>query len=261
MEFSNIRLDLRPPIAQVTLDRPKVLNALDAPTFAELAAAFETIAADDAIRVVLLTGAGERAFAAGTDIKELAQAVTPEEGRKIALRGQEVLRRMETMGKPVIACIRGYALGGGCELALACTLRIASEDAKLGQPEAKLGLIPGYGGSQRLPRLVGRAAALKLLLTGDPVDAREALGIGLVDEVVPASELMLRAEAIAQAIARNAPLAVAETLRIVDEGLGLPLELGLLHEADLFGQLCASRDKDEGTRAFLEKRAARWEGK
>lgn len=261
MEFSNIRLDLRPPLAQITLTRPKVLNALNAVTLAELAAAFTILSADDTVRVVLLTGAGERAFAAGADIGELAEAATPENGRAFALRGQQVLRQIEMLGKPVIACIQGFALGGGCELALACTLRIAAEGAKLGQPEVRLGLIAGYGGSQRLPRLVGRGAALKMLLTGDPVDAREALRIGLVDEVVPAAELLTRAEAIAQAIAKNAPLALAETLRVVDEGLSLPLELGLLREADRFGQICATRDKAEGTRAFLEKRAATWEGK
>jgi enoyl-CoA hydratase len=261
MQFANIHLDLRPPVAQVTLDRSKALNALNAATIAELAGAFELLATDDSVRVVLLSGAGGRAFAAGADIGELAQATTPEAGRALALRGQQVFRQIETLGKPVIACIQGFALGGGCELALACTLRIASEDAKLGQPEVKLGLLCGWGGSQRLPRLVGRAAALKLLLTGDAIDAREALRIGLVDEVVPAAELMPRGEAIAQAIAKNAPLAVLETLRTVDEGLSLPLELGLLREADHFGRLCATRDKAEGTRAFLEKRAATWEGK
>ncbi|HWE85287.1 MAG TPA: enoyl-CoA hydratase-related protein [Terracidiphilus sp.] len=261
MQFTNIRLDLRPPIAQVTLDRPKVLNALNVATFAELARAFEILAADDSVRVVLITGAGGRAFAAGADIGELAAAATPEDGRAFSLRGQQVLRQIETLGKPVIACIQGFALGGGCELAMACTLRIATEDAKLGQPEVKLGIIAGYGGTQRLPRLVGRGAALKLLLTGDLIDAREALRIGLVDEVVPAAGLVPRAEAIAQAIAKNAPLAVTETLRTVDEGLSLPLELGLLREADHFGTICATHDKAEGTRAFLEKRAAAWEGK
>lgn len=261
MEFSNIVVDLRAPLAQVTLNRPKVLNALDSATFTELAAAFESLAADDAIRVILLAGAGGRAFAAGADIGELNQATTPEAGLAISLYGHQVFRRIETLGKPVIACIQGFALGGGFELAMACTLRIASEDAKIGQPEAKLGLLPGWGGSQRLPRLASRSAALKLLLTGDPIDAREALRIGIVDEVVPASGLMSRAEALAEAIARNAPLAVAETLRSVDEGLDLPLDRALQQEAERFGRLCATRDKDEGTRAFLEKRAARWEGK
>jgi enoyl-CoA hydratase len=186
--------------------------------------------------------------------------VVPEEGRAFALRGQGVFRRIETLGKPVIACIQGFALGGGCELAMACSLRIAADDARLGQPEVKLGIIAGYGGTQRLPRLVGRGAALKLLLTGAIVDAREALRIGLVDEVVPASDLMTRAEALANEIAANAPLAIAETLRAVDEGLSLPLELALLREAGRFGELCAATDKAEGAAAFLEKRPPKWKG-
>lgn len=252
-----IALDKRPPLAVVTLDRPRYLNALNAATLAELGAVFEQLADDDAVRGVLLTGAGGRAFAAGADIHELAE-LTAEEGRAFSLRGQCVFRLIETLGKPVIACIQGFALGGGCELAMACALRIAAEDARLGQPEVKLGIIAGYGGTQRLPRLVGRGAALKLLLSGAIVDAREALRIGLVDEVVPAADLMTRAEALAAEIARNAPHAVAETLRAVDEGLSLPLELALLREAGRFGELCATADKAEGTRAFLEKRAPQW---
>lgn len=259
--FENIVLEKRNAIAYVTVNRPKVLNALNSATFAELGAAFEALGADPAIRVILLTGAGGRAFAAGADIGELNQATTPEAGQAISLHGHRVLRKMETLGKPVIACIQGFALGGGFELAMACTFRIAAEDAKVGQPEAKLGLLPGWGGSQRLPRLAGRSAALKLLLTGDTIEAREALRIGLVDEVVPTAELMSRAEALAQAIAKNAPLAVEETLRSVDEGLDLGLDRAIEQEAERFGRLCATRDKDEGTRAFLEKRAARWEGK
>jgi enoyl-CoA hydratase len=260
MEYTNLDLELRPPIAQVTLNRPKVLNALNAATFAELNAAMTAVADDPSIRVVLLTGAGGRAFAAGADIRELSSAGTPEEGRAFALRGQAVFRRIETLGKPVIACIQGFALGGGCELALACTLRIAADDARLGQPEALLGVIPGYGATQRLPRLVGRGAALKLLLTGEIINAQEALRIGLVDEVVPAAELMTRAEAIGQAIAQKAPLAIAETLRVVEDGLALPLELGLLREAEIFGRLCGTADKAEGTQAFLEKRSPVWKG-
>jgi enoyl-CoA hydratase len=260
MELQNIRLEKAPPLAVVTLDRPNALNALNSATLVELNAAFEDLASDPAIRVVLLTGAGERAFAAGADIRELAE-VPGEEGSAFALRGQGVFRRIETLGKPVIACIRGFALGGGCELAMACTLRIAAEDARLGQPEVKLGIIAGYGGTQRLPRLVGRGAALKLLLTGAIIDAREALRIGLVDEVVAPPELMIRADALAREIAQNAPLAIAETLRAVDEGLSLPLELALLREAGRFGELGSTADKAEGTRAFLEKRAPVWEGK
>jgi enoyl-CoA hydratase len=260
MEFSNIRLDLRPPLAHIVLDRPRVLNALSADSFAELDRALDMVADDAAIRVILLSGAGGRAFAAGTDIPELAEAASADAGRAISLRGQHVLRRIETVGKPVIACIQGFALGGGCELAMACTFRIAAEDARLGQPEAKLGVTPGYGGTQRLPRLVGRGAALKLLLTGEIIGAAEALRIGLVDDVVPAADLMSRTETLALAIAANAPLAITEILQTVDEGLGLPLELALLREADAFGRLCATSDQADGLRAFLEKRAPKWNG-
>jgi len=239
------------------MDRAKALNALNAAMFAELDAAFRELGKDDEVRVVLLTGAGERAFAAGADIREL-DAVKPGEGESFSLRGQAVFRKIETLGKPVIACVRGFALGGGCELAMACTLRIAAEDAKFGQPEVKLGVIPGYGGTQRLPRLVGRGTALKLLMTGAVIDAREALRIGLVDEVVPAAELMTRAEALAEEIAAQTPGAVAEVIRVVDEGLDLPLEKALGLEAEAFGKLCDTGDKAEGTRAFLEKRRAEW---
>jgi enoyl-CoA hydratase len=259
MEFKNLRLDKRSPLAVITVDRPKVLNALNAETLAELSEIFEELAADPEIRVILLAGAGDRAFVAGADIRELA-ALTPEEGRAYSLRGQGILRRIETLGKPVIACIQGFALGGGCELAMACTLRLAADDARLGQPEVKLGIMAGYGGSQRLTRLVGRSEGLKLLLTGSIIDAQEALRIGLVDEVLPAAGLMQRAEALAQQIAANAPLAVAETLRAVDEGFDLPLDLALLRESVRFGGLCASADKNEGAQAFLEKRPPVWKG-
>ena len=258
MEYANIRLERRPPLAVVTLDRPKVLNALNADTLNELDAVFKELGGDSSIRAVLLTGAGDRAFAAGADIRELAQ-LTAEEGTTFALRGQAIFRAIETLGKPVIACLHGFALGAGCELALVCTLRLAADDARLGQPEVKLGVIPGYGGSQRLPRLVGRGAALKLLLTGAVIDAQEALRIGLVDEVVPA-ELMKRAEALALEIAANAPLAIAGVLRAVDEGLNLPLDQALIVEATGFGKLCGSADKTEGVQAFLDKRVATWKG-
>jgi enoyl-CoA hydratase len=260
MEYANIRIEKRPPLALVTLDRPKVLNALNAVTFDELDSVFEEFGADGSVRAVLVSGAGGRAFAAGADIRELTE-VFGEEGRAFSLRGQGVFRKIETLGKPVIACIQGFALGGGCELAMACTIRIATEDARLGQPEVKLGLIPGYGGTQRLPRLVGRSAGLRLLLTGAIIDAREALRIGLVDEVVSAGNLMERAEALAMEIAANAPLAITETLKAVDEGLDHPVDLALLREAQRFGHLCATADKDEGTRAFLEKRQPVWQGK
>ena len=257
--MDTLLLESRPPLAIVTLNRPKVLNALNAATFGELDAVFRALAADPAIRVILLTGAGGRAFAAGADITELA-ATSAEDGAAFSLRGQHVFRRIETLGKPVIACIQGFALGGGCELAMACTLRLAADDARLGQPEVKLGVIPGYGGTQRLPRLVGRGAALKLLLTGEIIPASEALRIGLIDEVLPAAELMQRAEALAQAIAAQAPLAITETLRTVDEGLDLPLDDALRLESERFGRLCGTADKTEGTKAFLEKRAPVWRG-
>jgi enoyl-CoA hydratase len=236
MEFTCLRIEKRLPLAQVTLNRPAVLNALNAETLAEFSEIIEELAADPAVRVILLAGAG-RAFAAGADIRELA-ALTAEEGRAFALRGQSLLRRIETLDKPVIACIQGFALGGGCELAMACTLRLAADDA----------------------RLVGRGAALKLLLTGATIDAGEALRIGLVDEVVPVAELMAHAEALALEIAANAPLALAETLQAVDEGLGLPLDLALLREAVHFSRICGTADKNEGTRAFLEKRPPAWKG-
>lgn len=259
MEFSNLLLDLRPPLAVVTLNRPKVLNALNASTFADLEVAFTALGADPAIGVILLKGAGGKAFAAGADIAELA-ATSAADGRAFSLRGQHILRMIETLRKPVIACIQGFALGGGCELAMACTLRLAADDARFGQPEVKLGLIPGYGGTQRLPRLVGRGAALRLFLTGDVISAREALRIGLVDEVVPAAELMEKAEALALSIAAHAPLAVAEILQVVDEGISLQLDLALLRESERFGHLCGTADKAEGTQAFLEKRAPKWRG-
>lgn len=259
MEFKNISIEHRLPLAVVTLNRPEVRNALNAETLSELSAAFHELASDSNTRVILLTGSGGRAFAAGADIRELA-ALTDEQTQAFALRGQGIFREIEQLGKPVIACIQGFALGGGCELAMACTLRIAADDARLGQPEVKLGIIAGYGGSQRLPRLVGRGAALKLLLTGGIIDAQEALRIGLVDEVVPAAQLMERAEALASEIAANAPLAITETLRAVDEGLDLALDRALLREAARFGQICSSADKAEGIEAFLTKRAPAWKG-
>jgi len=260
MDYSNIHLEKRPPLAVITLDRPKVLNALNRQTLEELDLAFGDVGTDASIRVILLTGAGERAFAAGADIRELS-GLSASEGQAFSLRGQAVLRGIETLGKPVIACVRGFALGGGCELAMACTLRLAAEDARLGQPEVKLGLIAGYGGTQRLPRLVGRGTGLKLLLTGAIVDAPEALRLGLVDEVVPAAQLMERAEALAMEMAANAPLAIRETLLAVNEGLDLPLDLALMREVARFGHVCGTEDQVEGTTAFLEKRAPVWKAK
>jgi enoyl-CoA hydratase len=261
MVFENILLEKRAPLAVITFNRPKVLNALNAATLEELSSALEDVAADPEVRVILLTGAGPKAFVAGADITELA-ALDAETGRAYARRGQELFRCIETLGKPVIACIHGFALGGGCELAMACTIRLASDAAKLGQPEVKLGVIAGFGGTQRLPRLVGPSAALKLLLSGEIISAEEALRIGLVDEVLPGTDqLMARAEALAMEIAANAPIAIERTLLAVDSGLDRSLEDGLAEEARHFGQCCATQDKAEGTAAFLAKRAAVWTGK
>jgi enoyl-CoA hydratase len=260
MVYENLLLERGDAYAVVTLNRPKVMNALNRALFAELDDAFATLAGDSAVRAMILTGAGEKAFAAGADIGELA-SLSATDGQRLAQHGQAVFRRIETCGKPVIAAIQGFALGGGCELAMACTIRIASERARLGQPEVKLGLVPGYGGTQRLPRLVGKGAALKLLLTGDMVGAEEAFRIGLVDEVVPAEALMSRAETLARAIAQQAPLAVAACLRAVNGGYDLPLDAGLELEGSLFGLACATEDKTEGTQAFLEKRAPAWRGR
>jgi enoyl-CoA hydratase len=260
MNYETLQITIESHIATVTLNRPKVLNALNAAMIRELDELFVALATDDSVRVVLLHGAGGKAFAAGADIAELAQ-VDATSGETQASRTQRVFRRIETMGKPVIACIDGFALGGGCELAMACTLRLASSSARLGQPEIKLGLIPGYGGSQRLPRLVGQGAALKMLLTGAMIDASEALRIGLVDEVHPPDKLMERAVELGTLIAAMPPLAVAATVQAVDQGADLPLDQALALEASIFGRLCGTEDKREGTQAFLEKRSAVWVGR
>jgi enoyl-CoA hydratase len=260
MTYETLLLQRSDTFAVVTLNRPQVMNALNRALFSELDDAFTSLANDTSVRAIIVTGAGEKAFAAGADISEIA-TLSAVDGQQMARRGQAVFRKIETCGKPVIAAIQGFALGGGCELAMACTIRIASEKARLGQPEVKLGLIPGYGGTQRLPRLVGKGTALKLLLTGDMVGAEEAFRIGLVDEVVPAEALMARAETLARAIAQQAPLGVAGCLRAVEGGYDLPIEAGLELEASLFGLACATEDKAEGTRAFLEKRAPTWQGR
>ena len=260
LQAKNLRLEMDAPLAWVTIDRPAALNALNRETIAELAQAMDACAAEDAVRVVLLRGAGGKAFVAGADIRELAE-LDAASGMELSASGQRVFRRLETLGKPVIAVIDGFALGGGCELAIACTLRLAAETAKLGQPEVKLGLVGGFGGTQRLPRLVGRGAAMKLLLTGGMIGAQEALRIGLVDEVVPAEVLTERARALALEIAANAPVAVRQTMLAVDRGLDIGLDAGLAVEAEAFGACCATADMQEGTRAFLEKRAARWSGR
>ena len=258
--FENILFEKKGAIAYVTVNRPKVLNALNMATMEELRQAFHSIKNDNDVRVVILTGSGEKAFVAGADIGELSKhdAVS---GKEYTHKGQNVLNLIENLGKPVIACINGFALGGGCEIAMACTMRLASDNAKLGQPEVKLGIIPGYGGTQRLPRLVGKGIAMQLVLAGDMITAQEAHRIGLVNEVVPQGELIARAEAIAAKIVANAPLAVQYAMEAVHKGMEMTLQEGLYLEATLFGVCCATEDKKEGTTAFLEKRPAAFKGK
>jgi enoyl-CoA hydratase len=260
MNFENILFEKKGAIAYVTVNRPKVLNALNMATMEELRTAFTAIKDDRETRVAILTGSGEKAFIAGADIGELSKhdAIS---GKEYTHRGQSVLDLIENLGKPVIACINGFALGGGCEIAMACTMRLASENAKLGQPEVKLGIIPGYGGTQRLPRLVGKGIAMQLVLAGETISAQEAHRIGLVNEVTPAPELIPRAEAISQKIIANAPLAVQYAMEAVNKGMEMSLAEGLYLEAVLFGVVCTSEDKKEGTTAFLEKRPAQFKGK
>jgi enoyl-CoA hydratase len=260
MAYDNLLFEVSEKIARITFNRPNVLNALNRKTMDELGDCLKKVRVDDEIRVLILTGAGEKAFIAGADINELAQQ-TPVNGREFTLYGQEIIHRLETLGKPAIAAINGFALGGGCELALACTLRIASRNAKLGQPEVKLGIIPGYGGSQRLPRLCGKGVAHELILTGEMISAEEALRVGLVNRVVDSGELLATAEAIAKKIIANAPLAVKYALEAVEHGMEMPQEEGLYLEATLFGLCCATQDMREGTRAFLEKRPPKFEGR
>jgi enoyl-CoA hydratase len=256
---SSLTFDLTDGIARVTINRPDKLNALNAIVIAELGDAVTRIETDSAIRGVIVTGSGSKAFVAGADISELTdQGVTG--GQKRALAGQAVFRRLERCGKPVIAAVNGFALGGGCELAMACHLRIASENAKFGQPEVKLGIAPGYGGTVRLPRLVGRARALELLLTGDMIDAEEARRIGLVNRVVPADRLMAEADSLLRGILANGPLAVRACLEAVDTGSDMTLDQALLLEAGYFGLLSATDDMREGTKAFVEKRKPGFKG-
>jgi enoyl-CoA hydratase/carnithine racemase len=258
--MENVKLEKKNNIAYVTIDRPKVLNALNMATMEELQEVFTDLAADPDARVVILTGGGEKSFVAGADINELARN-NPVEAKAYTHRGQAVLDLIENLGKPVIACINGFALGGGCEIAMACTMRLGSENAKLGQPEVKLGIIPGYGGTQRLPRLVGTGLAMQILLTGEMISAQEAHRIGLVNEVVPQDRLIARAEEIAQKIMANAPLAVQYCMEAVNQGLNMTLEQGLFLEATLFSVCCATEDRKEGTTAFLEKRPAKFQAK
>ena len=258
--FANLTLEREGAVAIVTVNRPRVLNALSIATLDELNRAMLELRQDDSVHSVIITGAGDRAFVAGADINELA-ALTPTAGRDHARVGQAVFDAIEDLGKPVIAAINGYALGGGCELAMACTLRLAADTARLGQPEINLGLIPGFAGTQRLARLIGAGRALELLLTGEPISAAEAHRLGLVNRVVPASELMAEARRTAAAIAAKAPVAVRYILEAVRRGIQLPLADAQALEATLFGLVASTEDMREGTRAFLDKRQPQFRGK
>jgi enoyl-CoA hydratase len=260
MGYENLIYEKKDGIAWVTFNRPKVLNALNRKTVEELRDALTDARIDESVRVVILTGAGEKAFVAGADIGELSQQ-TPVNGKEFSLFGQGVFHLLETMGKPSICAINGFALGGGCELALACSIRIASKTARLGQPEVKLGILPGYGGSQRLARLCGKGVAHELCLTGEMIMAEEAQRIGLVNHICEPAELLPTAEAMAKKIIANGPLAVKFTMEAIERGVEMPLEEGLFLEATLFGVACATEDMREGTRAFLEKRPAQFRGK
>ena len=258
--FENLLYDKRDGIAYVTINRPKVLNALNTPTWKDMRTAFEDARDDASVRGVILTGAGNKAFVAGADIGELAH-VAAFEAEQSSRFGQEVLDVIENLGKPVVAAVNGFALGGGCETAMACTIRIAADSAKFGQPEVTLGLVPGGGGTQRLPRLVGKGRALQLILSGETISAQEAYRIGLVNEVVPAAELIPRAEAILKRIASNAPIAVKLALEATNKGLETSQSEGSLLEAAYFGLCASTEDKKEGTTAFLQRRAPQFHGR
>jgi len=258
--YSSLLYDLRDGVATITINRPDKLNALNDTVIDELGQAVGTVEADEAVKGVILTGAGPKAFVAGADIAELSRQ-GPLDGKARALVGQTVFRRLERLGKPVIAAVNGFALGGGCELAMACHIRIASDRAKFGQPEVKLGIGPGYGGTVRLPRLVGRGRALELLLTGEVIDAPEAYRIGLVNRVVPGDRLLAEAEALLRTILANGPVAVRLCLEAVDTGLEIPSEEALKLEANTFGLLASTHDMREGMAAFLEKRPAAFRGR
>ncbi len=260
MTYQTLLVETRDSIATVTINRPDKLNALNDLVVGELLQAAQALRADAAVRGVILTGAGAKAFIAGADIGDLAkQGVL--DGRQRALNGQRMLEAFEEMGKPVLAAVNGFALGGGCELAMACHIRIASENAKFGQPEVALGITPGYGGTQRLPRIVGKGNALYLLLTGEHVSAAEALRIGLVSKVVPADQLMAEATKLMQTIVSKGPAAVSLTIEAVNRGLETTLEEGLRIEADAFGLVASTQDMKEGLNAFLEKRKANFQNR
>jgi enoyl-CoA hydratase/carnithine racemase len=260
LALGNVQYEKKGSIAYVTVNRPKVLNALNTPTWTDLQAAFEDAKADASIHGVILTGAGNKAFIAGADISELAY-VGVFDAEESSRFGQGVLDLIENLGKPVIAAINGFALGGGCETAMACTIRIAVEHARFGQPEVKLGLLPGGGGTQRLPRLVGKGRALQLILTGETITAQEAYRIGLVNEIVPAANLIARAETILTQISANAPIAVKFSLEAANRGMDISQADGIALEASYFGICAATEDKKEGTSAFLEKRAPQFRGR
>ena len=258
--YENILVEAADGVATITINRPKVLNALNGQTLDELRRAILAVRQDDGVRCVIITGAGEKSFIAGADINELA-VQTPTSGREHARTGQHILDLIENLGKPVIAAINGFALGGGCELAMACTIRIAAETARLGQPEINLGIIPGYAGTQRLARLIGRGRALELLLTGDHVTAAEAHRLGLVNRVVAAAELMNEARTLAATLAGKAPVAARYIIDAVNKGLDMGFADAQVFEATLFGLVSSTEDMREGTRAFLEKRKAEFKGK
>ncbi|RMD93266.1 MAG: enoyl-CoA hydratase [Calditrichaeota bacterium] len=260
MAFENILFEVKNKIAYLTINRPQVLNALNWKTMQELRTAFEQVKEDDQAGGIILTGAGEKSFVAGADIKELATK-DPVGAKEFSLASQEILHSIEHFPKPVIAAINGYCLGGGCELAMACHMRIASENAKLGQPEVNLGIIPGNGGTQRLPRLVGKGRALELILTGKMIDAQEAYRIGLVNRVVPQDQLIATAEQILQEIFSKGPVAIKLALEAVTHGLEMPLEEGIQLESNLFGLCFSTEDMKEGTQAFIEKRKPQFKGK
>ena len=260
MSFENLLLDRDGAVALLTINRPQVLNALNTPTIDELRRAALELKHDPAVRAIIITGAGEKSFVAGADINELA-VQRPAQGKEHALRGQHVFDLIENLGKPVIAAINGYALGGGCELAMACTLRIAASTARLGQPEINLGLIPGYAGTQRLSRLVGKGVALDLLLTGRQITADEAFRIGLVNRVVPPESLLADAMALARELAGKAPIAMQYIIEAVNLGLEVSFDKAQFLEATLFGLVASTEDMREGTAAFLEKRKADFKGR
>jgi enoyl-CoA hydratase len=260
MNFETLLVEREGAVAVVTINRPKVLNALNTATITELERAMLDLRADDSVKAIVLTGAGEKSFVAGADINELS-VLSPAEGQRHGRRGQAVFDLVENLGKPVIAAINGFALGGGCELAMACTLRLAADGARLGQPEINLGIIPGYAGSQRLPRLVGKGRALEILLTGDMVTAARAYEMGLVNRVVPAAELMPEARKLAATLAAKAPIATRYILEAVNHGMEMPLADAQFLEGSLFGLVASTEDMKEGTKAFLDKRQASWRGR